>query len=75
MTIIYGLYLSHHYKHVYSRLSRFNTARGSCTGLVTVGPAKVKNCKSVLFIEVTPEVEIKNTWLMKLTYFILSRFA
>ena len=26
---------------VYSRLSRSNTARGSCIGLVTVGPTKV----------------------------------
>ena len=27
--------------HIYSWLSRLNTARGSGTGLVTVGPAKV----------------------------------
>ena len=26
---------------IYSWLSRFSTARGSCTGLVTVGPTKV----------------------------------
>ena len=32
-----------------SRLSRLNTARGSGTGLVTLGPAKVKACKSILF--------------------------
>ena len=25
---------------IYSRLLRFTTARGSCTGLVTVGPTK-----------------------------------
>ena len=37
-------------------------------GLVTtVGLAKVKACKSVLFTEGTPEVEIQNTWLTKLT--------
>ena len=42
---------------IYSRLSRLNTARGSGTGLVTLGPAKVvtlgpakvKACKSILF--------------------------
>ena len=28
-------------------------------GLVPVGPTKVKACKSVLFTESTPEVEIK----------------
>ena len=27
--------------HIYSRLSRRNTSRGSSTGLVTVGPTKV----------------------------------
>ena len=32
-----------------SRLSRLNTARGSGTDFVTVGPAKVKACKSLLF--------------------------
>ena len=32
---------------IHSRLSRLNTARGSGTGLVTVGPAKVKACKSL----------------------------
>ena len=42
--------------NMYSQLSRLSTARGSCTGLVTVGPAKVKVCKSVLFTEGTPEV-------------------
>ena len=26
---------------IYSRLLRFSTARGSCTGLVAVGPTKV----------------------------------
>ena len=54
---------------------RLDIARGSGTGLVTVGPAKVKACKSILFTEGTPEVEIKNTWLTKLTLFILSHFA
>ena len=43
----------------YSRLSRFNTARGSGTFLVRIGPAKVKACKSVLFTEGTPEVKNK----------------
>ena len=56
---------------MYSQLSRLNTARGSCTSLVTVGPTKVKAGKSVLFTEGTPEVEVKNTWLMKLTHFHL----
>ena len=32
--------------------SRLNTARGSCTSLVTVGPAKVKAYRSVLFTEI-----------------------
>ena len=31
----------------------------SCTGLVTVGPAKVKACKSILFTEGSPEVKIR----------------
>ena len=47
---------------------------GSDTGLVTVGSAKVKACKSVLFTDDSPEVKIKNTKLMKLTRFILSYF-
>ena len=34
-----------------NRLSRRITARGSCTGLVTVGPTKVKARKSILFTE------------------------
>ena len=33
---------------MYSRFSRLNTARGSGTGLLTIGPAKVKACKSLL---------------------------
>ena len=41
-------------------LARLSTARGSITELVPVGPTKVKACKSVLFTEGTPEVEIKN---------------
>ena len=32
-----------------------------CTGLVPVGPNKVKACKFILFTEGTSEVEIKNT--------------
>ena len=31
-------------QYIYSWLWRLNTARGSGTGLVTVGPAKVKAC-------------------------------
>ena len=34
------------------------TARGSGTSIVIVGPAKVKACKSDLFTEGIPEVEI-----------------
>ena len=56
---------------MYGRLLRLNTARGSYTGLVIVGPAKIKACKSVLFTKDIPEVEIKSTWLMKLTHFII----
>ena len=56
--------------NIYSRLSRRSTARGSSTGLVTVGPTK-----SILFTEGIPEVKIKNTCLMQLTHFILSPFA
>ena len=33
---------------IYSLLSRLSTARGSCNGLATVSPAKVKACKSVI---------------------------
>ena len=40
-------------------MSRLNTARGYDTGLVIVGPAKVKTCKSILFTEDVPEVKIK----------------
>ena len=43
---------------MYSRFSRCRTARGSGTGLRLVGPAKVKASKSILFTEVSPEVEI-----------------
>ena len=45
--------------HINSLLSMHNTARGSCAGLVTVGPTKVKACKSVLFTVGIPEVKIK----------------
>ena len=47
----------------------------SSTGLVIVGPSKVKDCKSILFTEGIPEFKIKNTCLMKLKHFILSHFA
>ena len=48
---------------------RLNTARGSSTGLVPVGPSKVKACKSFLFTEGVPEVKIialgdKNVFLV-----------
>ena len=43
---------------MYSQLSRSSTARGSSTSLVTLGPTKVKACKSILFTEGIPEVEI-----------------
>ena len=36
---------------MYSWLSRLNTAKGSGTSLVTVGPAKVKACKSRSLLE------------------------
>ena len=39
------------FRNIYSRFLRLSTARGSGTGLVTVGPAKVKACKSFLFTE------------------------
>ena len=35
--------------------------------LMTVDPNKA--CKSILFTEGSPEVKIKNTWLMKLTHY------
>ena len=60
---------------IYSWLSRLNTARGYCTSLMTVGPSKVKASKSffhhMLFTEGTLEAKVKNTWLMKLTHFII----
>ena len=49
---------------IHSRLSRLNTARGSGTGLVTVGPAKVKACKSLLF---TKDVSEKLPYLHLVT--------
>ena len=55
-----------------SRLSRLNKIRRSGTGLVTVGPGKVKACKSVFSTKIFPDVEIKNTWLTKVIFF--SRF-
>ena len=42
----------------YPYFSRLSTARGSSTGLVTVGLTNVKACKFVLFTEGIPEVEI-----------------
>ena len=43
---------------MYSWLSRLNIARGSDACFVTVGPAKVKACESILFTEGIPKVEI-----------------
>ena len=40
---------------MYSWFSRLSTARGSCPGLVTVGPANNKACKFVPFTEGLPE--------------------
>ena len=45
---------------IYSWFLRLSTAMGFGTGLVTVGSTKVKACKSILFIEGSPEVKIKN---------------
>ena len=50
-------------KGMYSRLSRSITARGSCTGLVTVGPTKFKACKSILS---TNEMEEINNLIDKI---------
>ena len=47
---------------MYNGLLRRSTAKGFSTGLVPVGPTKVKACKSILFIEGIPEVEIKMKW-------------
>ena len=44
---------------MYSRFLRRVTARGSCTSLVTEGHTKVKACKSILFTEGIPEIEIR----------------
>ena len=38
-------------EHMYSQFWRLITARGSNTILVTIGPTKVKACKSVLFTD------------------------
>ena len=46
---------------IYSQLLMHSAARGSSTGLEIVGHTKVKACKSILFTEGIPEVEIKNT--------------
>ena len=46
---------------IYSRLLRCSIAMGSSTGLVPVGPAKVKAQKSILLTESTPDVKLKNT--------------
>ena len=35
---------------MYNQLLRRSTARGSSSGLVPVGPTKVKACKSILFV-------------------------
>ena len=43
--------------HMYSRLSRCGTAKGSSTRLFRVGPIKVKACKSFLFTDGPLKVE------------------
>ena len=48
---------------MYSWFSRLSTARGSGTGLVTVGPTALSPFYSLLG---SLEVKIKNTWLTKL---------
>ena len=48
------------YFNIYRWLLRCSTAKGSSTGLVPVGPPKVKACKSILVTEGTPKVEIKS---------------
>ena len=57
LTTFYCLYFI-----IHSRLLRLNTARRSGTGLVTVGPAIVKACKSLLFTKEVSDVEIKQ-WI------------
>ena len=34
---------------------------------MTVGPAKVKACKFILITKDVSDIEIKNTWFMKIT--------
>ena len=41
---------------------------GSSTGLVTVGPTKVKACKFIHFTEGIPEVEISQDVLLVIVY-------
>ena len=50
-------------------------ARGTVVCSRLEVPPGYKACKLILFTEGIPEVEIKNTCLMKLTCFILSHFA
>ena len=37
--------------YIFNRLSSYSTAKGSSTGLVPVGPVKVKARKSIVFTE------------------------
>ena len=62
---------------IYSRLLRLNTASGSSTGLVTVGPLRHEACKSVLSTNNPSVKKKKEHLLMKLTqfYFILHGLA
>ena len=55
---------------MYSWFSGRSTPRGSSNGLVPAGPTQVKACKSNLFTEGTPGVEIKNTCLIQLTHYV-----
>ena len=47
---------------------------GSSRGLFPVGPNKVKAPKSIIFIEDSPEVKIKNTCII-LSYFASMLYA
>ena len=57
---------------MYSRLLRRFTARRSGTGLVPVGPTKVKTRKSILFTEGTLEIKINRNFNSHLQHLIRS---
>ena len=60
---------------IYSRLLRHSTARGSSNKLEPASPTKVKARKSILFTEVTPEVEIRDISLIFVGFPILQHIA